>query len=41
MHSFNYKGDAASIRAKLDEAKKNDLRKSHFNVGKESYNMVS
>ena len=41
MHNFNYKGNAQEIRAKLDEAKKRDLRKSHFDVGYESYNLVS
>lgn len=41
MHNFNYKGNAQEIRAKLDEAKKKDLRKSHFDVGYESYNLVS
>lgn len=41
MQSFNNKGDASAIRARLDEAKKNDLRQSHFNVGGESYPHVS
>lgn len=30
-----------AIRAKLDQAKKDDLRASHFNVGGESYNLVT
>ena len=41
MQNFNYKGNASEIRAKLDEAKKKDLRKSHFDVGNESYKLVS
>ncbi len=41
MQAHDYKGDAMSLRAKLDEAKKKDLRRSHFEVGGESYNLVS
>lgn len=41
MHNFDYKGNAMRIRAKLDQEKKDDLRRSHFNVGGESYNLVS
>jgi hypothetical protein len=41
MHNFNHKGDASSIKARLDEAKKQDLRQCHFKVGGESYNMIS
>lgn len=41
MNNFDFKGDAMAIRAKLDQEKKNDLRRSHFNVGGESYNLVS
>ena len=41
MQTFNHKGDASKIRAKLDEAKMKDLRASHFEVGGESYNLVS
>eukprot|EP00347_Sterkiella_histriomuscorum_P021076 403335352 len=41
MNTFDFKGDAMSIRAKLDQEKKNDLRRSHFNVGGESYNLVT
>lgn len=41
MHVHDHKGDASQIRAKLDESKKKDLRRSHFEVGGESYNLVS
>jgi len=41
MQNFDYKGNAMGIRAKLDQSKKDDLRRSHFNVGGESYNLVS
>ena len=41
MSQFNFKGDASGIRAKLDEAKKADLRASHFDVGQRSYKMVT
>jgi hypothetical protein len=41
MHVHDYKGDAMKHKAKLDEAKKADLRRSHFQVGGESYNLVS
>jgi hypothetical protein len=30
---FNLKGNANEIRAKLDEAKKQDLRRNHFEIG--------
>jgi len=38
---FDYKGEAMKLRSKLDEAKKKDLRQSHFEVGGESYKPVS
>jgi hypothetical protein len=41
MTAFNFKGDASGIRAKLDESKKADLRRSHFDVGQRSYKMVT
>ena len=41
MQNFNHKGDASKIRAKLDESKKEDLRRSHFDVGHQSYPLVS
>ena len=28
--NFNFKGDAQVLRSKLDEAKRNDLRRNHF-----------
>lgn len=31
--SYNNKGNAAELRSKLDEVKKNDLRKNHFEIG--------
>ena len=31
--SYNNKGNAAELRSKLDEIKKNDLRKNHFDIG--------
>ena len=31
--SYNNKGDASLIRSKLDEDKKNDLRRNHFEIG--------
>ena len=31
--AFGFKGEAESIRSKLDEAKKNDLRANHFEIG--------
>ena len=31
--SFNMKGNAAKLRAKLDENKKADLRRNHFGIG--------
>jgi len=36
MGSFDYKGNAGNIKATLDQERKADLRRSHFNVGKES-----
>ena len=30
---FSYKGEADAIRSKLDQAKKNDLRANHFEIG--------
>lgn len=30
---FNLKGNASQLRAKLDETKKNDLRRNHFTIG--------
>lgn len=30
---FNMKGNASQLRAKLDESKKNDLRRNHFTIG--------
>jgi hypothetical protein len=36
QQSFNYKGDAQSLKATIDAKTKADLRKSHFDVGKES-----
>jgi hypothetical protein len=41
MSAFDHKGNAAAIRAKLDEAKKVDLTRSHFEVGQRSYKMVT
>ena len=31
--NYNNKGNAASVRSKLDESKKNDLRRNHFSIG--------
>ena len=31
--SYGLKGNAAELRSKLDEVKKNDLRKNHFEIG--------
>jgi len=31
--SYNNKGDAAKLRASLDQAKKDDLTKNHFTIG--------
>jgi hypothetical protein len=31
--SFNFDGDAKSVQAKLDQAKKADLRQNHFKIG--------
>ena len=31
--NFNNKGNASELRSKLDEIKKNDLRKNHFDIG--------
>lgn len=33
MQNFDHKGDASKIRAKLDESKKEDLRRCHFDTG--------
>jgi hypothetical protein len=41
MAVYDNKGDASLLKAKLDEAKKNDLRRSHFDVGGESYAKVT
>ena len=41
MATYNYKGTAADLRAKLDESKKADLRRSHFEVGQTGYPMVT
>jgi len=34
--AFNYKGDAQALKATIDAKRKADLRKSHFQTGKES-----
>jgi hypothetical protein len=39
--AYGYKGDAAKIQAKLDEAKKNDLRRNHFVIGGNSANVTA
>jgi hypothetical protein len=39
--SFNYKGDAQALKATIDAKRKADLRKSHFDVGKESAKMTT
>jgi hypothetical protein len=31
--SYNHKGNAISLKAKLDQAKKDDLRSNHFTIG--------
>ena len=31
--NYNNKGNAANLRSKLDESKKNDLRRNHFAIG--------
>ena len=31
--SFNHKGNAVQLKAKLDQAKKDDLRTNHFKIG--------
>jgi hypothetical protein len=41
MTAFNFKGDASGIKAKLDESRQADLRRSHFEVGQRSYKMVT
>lgn len=33
IKDYNMKGDAASLRSKLDESKKQDLIRNHFNIG--------
>ncbi len=30
---YNFKGEAQTIRSKLDESKKRDLRQNHFDIG--------
>ena len=39
--AYGYKGDATKICAKLDEAKKNDLRRNHFFIGGNSANVIN
>lgn len=41
MHSYHYKGDAQLIKASLDENKKQDLRKSHFDIRGDATQQVS
>lgn len=38
--SFNNKGNAMKIKAVLDEKKKNDLRRNHFEVGGNTANFM-
>lgn len=38
--SFNFKGDASAIAAKLDPSQKDDLRRNHFEVGGHSANVA-
>ncbi len=38
---FNFKGNASQIRSCLDNAKKEDLRKSHFKIGAPTGNFVT
>jgi hypothetical protein len=33
MHSYDFKGMANKLSAKLDESQKDDLRRNHFEVG--------
>lgn len=41
MATYNYKGKASDLRAKLDESKREDLRRSHFEVGQRGYPLVT
>ena len=41
MSTYNYKGNAGDIKAKLDESKKADLRRSHFDVGQRGFPLVT
>jgi len=41
MTAYNFKGNASDLRARLDEAKKADLRRSHFEVGQRGFPLVT